>query len=257
MGSPLAEPCRLSNEDLHPVQLTHAFSITATEVTRQAYQVINNDSPSQLTGCGSDCPVESISWSDAAAFCNNLSKHMGLQAQERCYVCVGQGDNYTRPHDCKVRAPYDGVGGTHSIYDCPGYRLPTEAEWEYAYRAGSQSSLYNGAITDCYKDSRVAAIGWYHQNSGGTLHAVAGKQPNAWGLHDMAGNVWEWVNDWYAPALGAGPDTDPSGPASGKAHVIRGGAWQTSAGSTRGAQRNQSEGAKTFDFVGFRVARTL
>jgi formylglycine-generating enzyme required for sulfatase activity len=254
MGSPLSEKCRLSNEVQHKVKLTHAFQLAKHEVTQSQYLAVNKENPSKFTSCGPGCPVERVSWSDAAVFCNNMSKIAGL---ERCYVCTGQGDSYTKPHDCKVRVPYDGSGGNKTIYDCPGYRLPTEAEWEYAYRAGTQTPLYNGIIGGCFSDGRVGSIAWYAENSGSTTHPVGKKAPNKLGLHDMAGNVWEWVDDWYTSNLGPADATDPTGPASGVNKVLRGGSWLTSAGSARAAQRNQNARSKTFEFVGFRVARTL
>jgi len=252
MGSPASEACRNSNEMLHSVGLTRPFRISVTEITQAQYLKVNKDNPSHFSSCP-NCPVDSVGWSDAAVFANNLSKLAGF---ERCYVCVGQGNNYTKPYDCKVRAPFDNVSGIKTIYDCKGYRLPTEAEWEYAYRAGTQSALYNGGIGSCYKDSRVSSIGWYSGNSGARTHLVKMKKPNAWGLYDMAGNVWEWVNDWYDPNLITNPAIDPWGPNVGSAKVLRGGAWQTSAGSARAAQRNQSARVKAFDFVGFRIVRS-
>jgi formylglycine-generating enzyme required for sulfatase activity len=252
MGSPGGEACRNTNEALHGVSLTRPFQLSVTEITQAHYLKVNKENPSRFKGCGLHCPVDSVGWSDAVVFANNLSKLSGF---ERCYVCVGQGDNYTKPYDCKVRAPYDGSSKTYkTIYDCTGYRLPTEAEWEYAYRAGTQTALYNGGISSCHMDGKVGSIGWYNGNAGTGTRVVKQKKPNAWGLHDMAGNVWEWVNDWYDPSPSAA--LDPHGPSFGAAKVIRGGAWKTSAGSARGAQRNQSARIKAFDFVGFRIARS-
>jgi formylglycine-generating enzyme required for sulfatase activity len=254
MGSPPGELCRLANEEQHLVTLTRPFEISAFEVTQGAYQALMDDNPAAFSACGPSCPVESVRWSDAAAYCNYLSGKAGLL---KCYSCVGKDGKYARPHDCSVRPPYDGSTPGKTVVDCPGYRLPTEAEWEYAYRAGVGAALHNGPIDSCYSDGNAGAIGWYTINSGGTTHEVGLKTPNAWGLYDMAGNVWEWVNDWYQVDLGADPAIDPTGPKAGKAKVLRGGSWITSAGSIRAAYRNQNVRYKTFSFVGFRVARTL
>ena len=131
-------------------------------------------------------------------------------------------------------------------------RLPTEAEWEYACRAGTQTPFYNNS-TD---DSTVGALAWYSPNSGGQTHPVGGKAANAFGFHDMLGNVWEWVNDWYG-GYSANPQTDPTGPVSATDRVLRGGSWNDDSDGVRSSARGGvTPGDSYGSFLGFRVART-
>jgi len=253
MGSPESEFCRLENERLHHVTLSRPYEIGATEVTQAAFLHAVGHNPSTFLACGPDCPVDSVDWSSAVVYCNRLSEQAHL---DKCYSCVGDGAQYAFPYDCTVRSEFDGTKGKQ-IYDCPGYRLPTEAEWERAYRAGGSSPLFNGPIASCFTDPLAGAIGWYVGNSGKQAHPVGTRIPNAWGLYDMAGNLWEWVNDWYRPDLGGDLVQDPVGPSIAQGKVLRGGAWIGSPGSLRGASRNQNMRHKTLSFVGFRCARTL
>jgi formylglycine-generating enzyme len=149
-------------------------------------------------------PVESVSWLDAVAYCDALSASAGLPA-------------------------YDEVAGGE------GYRLPTEAEWEYACRAGTDGPRY-GPLDE---------IAWYRDNSDGRLHEVGGKRPNAWGLHDMLGNVWNWCSDLYDPEV------------YGSYRVLRGGGWFDEHWSCRAGVRRRSHPTFRVDDVGFRVARSL
>lgn len=131
------------------------------------------------------------------------------------------------------------------------YRLPTEAEWEYACRAGTTDRFFWGA------DSSLTAIdsyAWYTGNSGGQSHAVGGKSANAWGLHDMSGNIYEWCQDRYG-AYPASPVTDPTGPNIGTERVVRGGSWGHSADLGRSARRNKSTPGLSGDKIGFRLVR--
>ena len=131
------------------------------------------------------------------------------------------------------------------------HRLPTEAEWEYACRAGSRTDY-------CFGDAArgLGAFGWFRDNSGGTLHPVRRKKPNAWGLYDLHGNVWEWCGDWHG-AYSAGAASDPRGPARGKKRVLRGGAAGFGAALCRSAARHALAPARTAPFVGFRLVREL
>ncbi|KPA16999.1 Sulphatase-modifying factor domain protein, partial [Candidatus Magnetomorum sp. HK-1] len=137
------------------------------------------------------------------------------------------------------------------------YRLPTEAQWEYAARAGSTTALANGhlAETGCDMDTNLNAMGWYCGNADSKTHQVAQKQPNAWGLFDMHGNVWEWCSDWYDSY----PDisvTDPGGPSSGSSRVLRGGGRGSHAQNCRSAVRyNYSPGNRSY-YIGLRLSRT-
>jgi len=157
-------------------------------------------------------------------FCNDLSAAHGL---DQAYVISGD------------RVHWKGFWN-------PGIRLPTEAEWEYACRAGTIGAQY-GQLND---------IAWLETNSGGTPHPVGQKRPNEWGLYDMLGNVWEWCWDWYAEVS---TDTvkDPVGPATGGHRIRRGSSWNNGYAATRAACRRSSEPKYVEDVLGFRVARTL
>jgi formylglycine-generating enzyme required for sulfatase activity len=225
MGSPASEAGRYENETQHQVTLTHDFYLQSTEVTQTAYQALMGSNPSYSSGCGRSCPVEQVSWYDAIAYANALSESMGLRA---CYGTDGA------------------VLGGGSVYDCEGYRLPTEAEWEYAARAGSAQARYGDL-------SRVA---WFNDN-GNVPEPVGQLQPNAWGLYDMLGNVWEWTHDWYAADYGNGNSTvtNPVGASSGSYRVNRGG-WSTEAARVRAAYRNYYEPSVRYNISGFRLARS-
>jgi formylglycine-generating enzyme required for sulfatase activity len=136
------------------------------------------------------------------------------------------------------------------------YRLPTEAEWEYACRAGTTTAFANGDITElkCGHDPNLAAMGCYCGNSGDKTHPVAQKKPNAWGLYDMHGNVWEWCDDWYGNYSNSHV-TDPKGPSSGRSRVLRGGYWSHYAGYCRSAIRSGCSPGGRSSGVGFRIAR--
>ncbi|GHT82690.1 hypothetical protein AGMMS49543_08050 [Betaproteobacteria bacterium] len=131
------------------------------------------------------------------------------------------------------------------------YRLPTEAEWEYAARAGTKSTYSFGDDA-----GQLGAYAWYDGNSGDQTHPVGQKKPNPWGLYDMHGNVWEWVNDWYDKSYySRSPSTDPAGSSSGRYRVLRGGSWSLSAGFLRSAGRGSISPDSRYDLDGFRLAR--
>ena len=136
-------------------------------------------------------------------------------------------------------------------------RLPTEAEWEYAYRAGTTTAFHsypaqpNGFDDDTLLDN----IAWYTSNSGGQTHAVGGKLANGLGLHDMSGNVWEWCQDWYGP-YSSGSVTNPTGPATGTGRLLRGGSWYNNSNVCRGSRRGGNNPNEVYTNFGFRVVRT-
>jgi formylglycine-generating enzyme required for sulfatase activity len=133
-----------------------------------------------------------------------------------------------------------------------GMRLPSEAEWEYACRAGTTTAFNNGSSDD----ATVGTIAWYSSNSGNQTHAVGGKAANALGLHDMSGNVWEWVNDWWGSTYySVSPSTNPLGPVSGNYRVFRGGSWFDNTNLVRSSFRNYVTPDGAFIDFGFRVAR--
>ncbi len=171
--------------------------------------------------------MENISWDDVVSFCNKLSKLEGLQP---AYTLSGGSVTYNRGAN--------------------GYRMPTEAEWEYAARAGTDL-LYAGSNT-------IGDVAWYSGNSSSTTHPVASKGANAWGLYDMSGNVWEWVHDWYDSAYySSSPGSDPTGPTSGADRVGRGGGWDVTAGSARVANRAWFTPGGRNAYLGVRLVRTI
>jgi formylglycine-generating enzyme required for sulfatase activity len=212
MGSPVDETGRANNEGPQTrVTLTKDFFLGATDVTQGQYESVMGTNPSFFKAAGQDAPVENVSWEDAMAFCQKLSE------RERA----------------AGRLP-DGYALT----------LPTEAQWEYACRAGT-TGPYAGDLD---------AMAWYAQNSGKTTHPVGAKQPNAWGLYDMHGNVWEWVLDWYGDYPG-GAVTNPAGPATGTDRVHRGGSWSNAAADCRSADRHGDLASnRSSHSLGFRVA---
>jgi formylglycine-generating enzyme required for sulfatase activity len=249
MGSPAGENCRESvlpaKEQAHDVTLTRDFEITATEVVQEVFSTVMGYDPWASSSCGAACPARNMSWYEAAAFCNQLSHIRGYVP---CYECSGDGPQT----DCKVAAPYAGA----KFYTCPGYRLPTEAEWEYAARAGSNTALALGDLTNCTgKDSVAELSAWYKGNSTGP-RPVAQKAPNAWALYDMHGNLWEWVHDWQKVDLGSAAVTDPWGPASGQERGLRGGAFLDEPQLIRSATRHTSRPQNAYTGTGFRYVRT-
>ncbi len=138
-----------------------------------------------------------------------------------------------------------------------GLRLPTEAEWEYAYRAGTTTAFHGmpGYLNGTNDDNQLGTIAWLGSNSAGCTHVVAGKAPNGFGLHDVAGNVWEWCQDWYGN-YASGPQTNPVGLGGGTERVIRGGSWTIDPGSGRASDRANYSPDTRGSTIGFRVART-
>jgi formylglycine-generating enzyme required for sulfatase activity len=223
MGSPALERGG-SDETPHPVTLTRSFSMAATEVTQDQYRALVGSNPSHFSSCGPDCPVERVSWNDAVRFANALSKKEGLRP-----AYSGSGSSVTWDHSTD------------------GYRLPTEAEWEYAARAG-QVTRYSGSNT-------VGEVAWTSANSDGKTHTVAQKQGNSWGLYDMSGNVWEWCWDWYDRYGEA--SSDPAGSRSGAARVTRGGSWVHIPRRTRVANRRGRNPSARTSKLGFRLVRYI
>jgi len=199
-----------------------------TEVTQGQWEAVMGagTNPSHFSSCGMDCPVENVSWDDARDFITELNRK----------------EHRTIHH----------LGTIICLTHC--YSLPTEAQWEYAARAGTVSAFYNGDITQpSGDDPNLNAIGWYGLNSGSTTHPVAQKLANNWGLYDMSGNVWEWCQDRYG-TYSDGPVTDPPGAASGSNRVIRGGSWTSIPLRARSAYRYGRPPATWGDSQGFRLA---
>jgi formylglycine-generating enzyme len=198
-------------------------------VTQEHFQKLMGTNPSRWKG--EKNPVEQLRWSDAVKFCNKRSELEGLQP---CYDMTTLKCNF----------------------DANGYRLPTEAEWEYACRAGTTTAYFFGD-----SPAKVSDYAWFEKNSGGHPRPVGQKQPNPWGLYDMAGNVWEWCNDFYkVDYYQESPRENPRGPNEGQNKVLRGGAWRFSADNCRSGYRyNESPGYSDvcfgYDIYGFRCVR--
>ena len=287
MGTPLEELGAYTDEHpQHTVIFTRGFDMQNVEVTNQQYlemaqwavdqgyatatdttvtdaldgseeelldlddpacEIVFSDGTFGLKDFGGETrprhPVQNVTWYGAVAYCDWLSLYDGLP---RAY------DHTT--WQCNENDPYG----------ASGYRLPTEAEWEYACRAGTSTAFANGDITErfCGLDPILDQIGWYCGNSGGVSHPIGGKIPNAWALYDMHGNIWEWCNDWYDDdyyfATSGGTVTDPVGPTSGvyTRRVLRGGNYQHAAEVCRSGDRNSYQPAINHSYIGFRPVRT-
>ncbi len=248
MGTSTGDECRrTNNEDRHRVTLTHAFELSTTEVTKGQYQQLMGEDPGAFPECGASCPVDQRSWHHAAAYANAASTYAGLPS---CYLCTGSGDGQR----CTAR----GEAGT--IYTCAGYRLPTEAEWEFAYRAGLDAATYKGNLTTCSElDPAMNDIAWFLRNGEGRIHEVGKKTPNALGLYDMSGNVWEWTHDLYQTSLKEA--VDPVGVAVMKGdeelRILRGGSYNCLPSESRASHRSAIPGTIAALNVGFRLARTV
>ncbi len=275
MGSPVDEPCRATNlstpyETRHLVHLTRKFEISITEVTQGEFQALMGYNPS-YNNCGPDCPVEQVSWHEAAAYCNVLSQ---LKSYGQCYTDQGSGQPCDMIEPCVVPevciqgkcrqyiAASEYLAPGLTIYNCPGFRLLTEAEWEYAYRAGTQTPYYNGdsvaaLCTQCSSDSMASEIGWHCGNSSNTIHSVGLLPSNNWGLLDMAGNVYEWCHDYYQQNLGAAEVTDPVPGVESLSRIYRGGAYSSQPRMSRAAHRTGNVTWTKDIKVGFRCGRTI
>jgi formylglycine-generating enzyme required for sulfatase activity len=193
-----------------PVEVA-PFQMSTFPITQSWYAQVTGQRPS--TAQGDRLPVESVSWWDAVRFCNALSQRVGLTPAYRLRA------------DIEV-AEWDA--------SADGYRLPTEAEWEHACRAGTVGPRYG----------QLDEIAWHRGNSDGRIHAVGGKQPNAWGLYDMLGNVWDWCWDIYDAEV------------YGTYRVLRGGGWSDKHWSCRASVRRRSHPTFRIDDVGFRIVRS-
>ena len=221
MGSPANERGRSTNEGPQRQITVSSFYVGRYPVTQTEYQEIMEANPSHFKG--PNLPVEQVNWFDAVEYCNRRSFKEGLTP---VYTINGNNVSWDR--------------------EANGYRLPTEAEWEYACRAETQTPFYSG--------TSVNDAGWYSVNSGGQTRPVGEKEPNAWGLYDMHGNVLEWCWDWLGNYTG-GAQTDPLGASSGTNRVYRGGCWRFDAHQVRSAFRfGNHPFLKTF-IVGFRIVR--
>jgi len=240
MGSPVTEENRFDDEGpQHTVTLT-GFYMGKYTVTQGQYQVVIGMNPSNfLTAAAGEnvvkLPVEKVTWYDAVEFCNKLSQLEGL----------------TPVYTISGRTPVTGYPITSATVTATlsrnGYRLPTEAQWEYACRAGTSTAYNTGEYIDYFSV-------WYNFNSMNTTHEVGQKPANAWGLYDMHGNVWEWCGDWFGNYT-SGTQTNPIGVATGLTRVTRGGSWYSSPQGVRSACRNGDLPSGQFANLGFRIVR--
>jgi len=209
---------------VHRVNITRPFQMATVPVTQLLYQAVMGDNPGDFKG--DELPVESVSWFEAVKFCIRLSEKMNIEPAYRI-------------EDQKV------FWNQKSL----GFRLPTEAEWEYTCRAGSMTRYSCGDL-----ESDLQDVAWYSQNSNLKTHPVGQKRSNVWGIFDMHGNVWEWLWDWRDNYPTSQID-DPIGPVEGSYRVIRGGSWYSEAHNCRSAIRGFNRPVIRLDFLGFRLSR--
>ncbi len=277
MGSPESEVGHDDDEEEHEVTLTHDVYVSATETAQGVFEPLMGWNPADCdVGCGTDYPVQNVSWFDAAAFANQASAAVGLPM---CYsiadvVCADGAEVDTDYMACMsdtaggIAAAEVTTSGVTTPYDCDGFRLATEAEWEFAARGGlsgesfpNGGSLTEGQADDCGgnlmldDDSYLADVAWYCGNAQERTHPCGDLDPNGFGLSDMSGNVWEWVWDYYAANL-TGPVTDPAGPEDAGNKTHRGGCWNGDPRSVRVAHRYRSAPDSRQDYLGFRLVRT-
>jgi len=248
MGSPTSETGRRSNETRHSVTLS-GFSMSKYQVTQAQWTAVMGTGEDRTTatyGKGDNYPVYYVSWYDAIVFCNKLSLLEGL---DPIYSISGK----TSPTDWGTIPTSSSTTWDAAVMDKSknGYRLPTEAEWEYACRAGTTTAYNTGStISD--------STGWYTSNSGSKTHEVGLKTANAWGLYDMHGNVSEWCWDWFDESYySSSPANNPMGASSGTNRVRRGGSWDGFAEFLRSAYRGNDLFFPNYRSVtvGFRLVR--
>jgi formylglycine-generating enzyme required for sulfatase activity len=267
MGSPEDEEGRLDIETLHPVKITYAFKMGKTEVTQRQWREVMRTTIQQQRGKAQE-----------GASLGERLKHLGkaikakpfvafekikdngawqfakwLAVGEERWLLDGEGDDYPMYYVswdevaefCRRLTDLERAAGRLPVGHA--YRLPTEAEWEYTCRAGSTTRFANGDT-----EADLDKIGWYGDNSVSTTHPVGTKLPNAWGLYDMHGNIWEWCLDWYGDYPVA-ESIDPFGPATGFPRVLRGGCWNRLSPDCRSAYRAGIAPGFRNGGLGFRV----
>ncbi len=217
MGSPESEPGRSEDEIPHDVTLTEGYYIQSTPITQGQWQAVMVYNPSHFKKCGENCPVENVSWEDVQVFIQILNQ------RDKSYQ----------------------------------YRLPTEAEWEYAVRAGTTTPFSFGDTLSTDQanydyDGNYPYVDGPKEGFQVKITPVASFAPNAWGVYDMHGNVWEWCQDRYGDYPN-GSVTDPKGPSSGDYRVLRGGCWLSASRLCRSASRLRFHPGYRDHYIGFRL----
>jgi formylglycine-generating enzyme required for sulfatase activity len=210
--------CWSGESPVHQVTLTQAFYLGRTEVTQAQWVATMGNNPSSFQSASSAVPASEV------------------------------------PNRPVERVSWNDI---QPFCTATGMRLPTEAEWEYAYRAGTTTAFHGWPANPngTNDDSQLGTIAWFGSNSGSQTRPVGGKAANGFGLFDVSGNVWEWCQDWYG-SYTSGPQTNPTGPATGSGRVLRGGHWYSSSNYCRASSRGGNTPVSRFLYVGFRVART-
>jgi formylglycine-generating enzyme required for sulfatase activity len=214
------------------VTITRPFEMMKSEVTQELYEEILGSNPSHFTSCGENCPVDSVSWYDSIAFANALSEREGLP-------------------ECYIIKPDNVQPAFANILECKGWRLPTEAEWEYAARGGKRQR-YAGS-------QKPYEIAWYSDNSESTTQPVCSKNTNNIGLCDMSGNVFEWVWDYWDDSTenySNISNADPLGAEQGQFRIYRGGSWFSDAWYSRTSFRSRGTPKTHSVVLGFRLVKT-
>ena len=239
--------CYDDEKPVHTVELD-GFYMSKYEVTFYQYdkfcEATGRRKPKDQGWGRSNRPVINVNWYDAVEFCNWLSEQVGLTP---CYRI------YKNKEDPNSKSEYDDLKWLVSCdWSADGFRLPTEAEWEYAARGGPKSRGYKYAGSN-----NVDSVAWYSGNSGAKPHPVGQKHPNELGLYDMSGNVWEWCWDWYdSDYYSKSLRNNPSGPEGGSHRVRRGGSWFDFARYVRVAYRGYNASSYSSSYLGFRLLRT-